>query len=66
MAVIGAMWAIIFAAGSWWVSRVEEHLKVVDQLQFRAYYLHGQIAEAPVQLPQVTPSPLPVAVPPPH
>lgn len=50
-ALIGAMWLVIFAAGSWWVSRVESRLTIVDQLQFRALYLGGQIPAAPVATP---------------
>lgn len=55
--VIGAMFTILFAAGSWWVARVENHIGIVDQLQFKDLYLNGQVKAAPVATPVPTPPP---------
>lgn len=48
VAVVGALWLVVFSAGSWWVKRVETKIEIVDQLQYRSNYLNGQIAAAPV------------------
>lgn len=58
-AVIGAMWLVIFAAGSWWVKRAESKFDIVDQLAYKDLYLNGQIKAAPVATPVPTAPPLP-------
>lgn len=56
-AVIGAMFTILFAIGTWWVSRVEKNIGVTEQLAFKDHYLNGNIAAAPVATPVPTPAP---------
>lgn len=57
--VIGAMWLVLFAAGSWWVSRAEAKFTILDDLHYKDYYLNGNIKAAPVAPPDKTP-PVPV------
>jgi hypothetical protein len=54
-AVIGAMWLILFTAGSWWISRAEKKFEIVDELHYRDFYLHGNVPAAPVEKPEGTP-----------
>lgn len=56
MAVIAAMWAILFTAGTWWVGRAEKKFDLVDQLAFKDHYLNGSISAAPVKTPEPTPA----------
>lgn len=53
--VIGAMFAILFAVGSWWVKRAESKFTIVDELHWRDFYLHGNVPAAPVEKPEGTP-----------
>jgi cytochrome oxidase assembly protein ShyY1 len=54
-ALIAAMWAILFAAGTWWVGRAEKKFEIVDELHYRDFYLHGNVPAAPVEKPEGTP-----------
>lgn len=55
MAVIAAMWAILFAVGGWWCFRAEGYFKIVEQLHWRDYYLNGDIKAVPLDKPTGTP-----------
>jgi cytochrome oxidase assembly protein ShyY1 len=48
-AIVGAMWLILFAGGSWWVKRAESKFEIVDQLHYRSLYFNGTDPKAPIE-----------------
>jgi hypothetical protein len=59
-AIIGGCFAVFMAIGGWYVSRCESKFDVVDRLQWKDFYLNGEVKAAPVPKPEGTPPP-PVA-----
>lgn len=46
--IAGFMFTLLLGIATWWINGVNEHCRVVDQLQFRSLYLVGDLAEAPI------------------
>lgn len=54
--VIGALFMLLTGIATWWITGVNDHMKTVDQLQYRSIYLDGNIPQAPVKYPAMPPN----------
>lgn len=44
----GTLFSILLAIATWWITEVNDSMKVTAQLQFKDRFLNGIVKEAPV------------------